>query len=174
MEGARHRLADRAPEPGGDPVAQLARRPAAEGQHQDLLDRHARLDARDRGLDERRGLAGTRAGQHQQRAAGMFDDRALGGVEHRRGDRRRSRQWSHQPIRRAVVHGFIPARHADGFGQPRPGAGQFVRDGGPASPPAVVPATVPATPGQLDPLAGEADTLGKQPLPLLGVQVLGE
>ena len=68
-------------------VAQLGGGPAAEGQHQDLLGVGAGLDPGDHRLDDRRGLAGARPGQHQQRAAGVVDDPPLGVVERRHRDR---------------------------------------------------------------------------------------
>jgi hypothetical protein len=82
VEGERERLPDRAVQPSRDALAQLAGRLAAEGEHQHpgrvqvtVLDpvRHR--------LDDGGRLAGARAGQHEQRAAGMADHSLLRGVE---------------------------------------------------------------------------------------------
>ena len=89
VEGHGDRAAGGAAEPGGDPLAQLLRRPAAEGQDQDLLGREpAPLDPVDDRLDQRRRLAGARPGEHQQRPARVLDDAPLVGVQDR---------WSPRP-----------------------------------------------------------------------------
>ena len=76
-------------QPGGDPGPQVGGGLAGEGEHQDPVRRDpAALDPVDHRLDQGGGLAGARAGQHQQRAAGMVDDGLLGGVEGRCGGRR--------------------------------------------------------------------------------------
>ena len=72
----------------GEPVAQFAGRPPAEGQHQDRVDRHAVGDPGRRRLDQRGRLAGAGTGQHDQRPAAVLDDRLLRGVEDGRGRRR--------------------------------------------------------------------------------------
>ncbi len=71
-----------AAEPGGDPVAQLLGGLAGEREGEDLVGRDALLDAGDHGLDQRGGLAGAGAGQHQERAVAVVDDRPLLLVEH--------------------------------------------------------------------------------------------
>ena len=80
VDGAGDRLADGAPQPGGDPVAQFARGAPAERQQQQVLDRYPRLDPGHRRLDERGGLARARTGQDEQRPPGVLDDPALRGV----------------------------------------------------------------------------------------------
>ncbi len=77
-------LAQRAIQAGGDAVAQFARGPPAERQHQNLLDRHARLHPRHGRLDQRCRLARARPREHQQRPAVVLDHPALRRVEHRR------------------------------------------------------------------------------------------
>ena len=64
----------------------------------------------DRRLDQRRGLAGARTGEHEQRAAAVLDDPPLGGVEHRHG--RTGRAAAHQPV---SGHAAIPTRRPDSF-----------------------------------------------------------
>ena len=81
VEGAGQRLADGPGDPAGDPGAQLGGGLAAEGQDEDLLGVDAGVDPRGDRLDDRRRLAGARAGQHEQRAAGMVDDGLLGGIQ---------------------------------------------------------------------------------------------
>ena len=91
-------------QPGGHPVAHLAGRAAAEGEHQHLVDRDPGADPRRHRLDQRGRLARARPGQHEQRAAVVLDDAALVGVEHRR-DRGGARR-ADEP-----VGGFGHARH---------------------------------------------------------------
>jgi hypothetical protein len=70
VEGHRQRLAGGPAQPGGDALAELGRRLAAEGQHQDPLGRYAApLDPVGHGGHDRGRLAGAGPGQHQQRAA---------------------------------------------------------------------------------------------------------
>ena len=64
----------------------LGRGPAAERQHQDVLDRHARPHPGDRRLDQGRGLAGAGTGQDQQRAARMLEHRPLRRIQTRLSD----------------------------------------------------------------------------------------
>ena len=86
MEGERERLPDRAVQPGRDPLAQFAGRLAAEREHQHPGRVEATvLDPVCHRLDDGGGLAGARACQHQQRAAGMPDHPLLRGVEAERG-----------------------------------------------------------------------------------------
>jgi hypothetical protein len=57
-----------------------------------VIDGDTGLDSCHGGLDECRGLAGSRAGEHQQRTAAVINYSPLRGVEHRRcrnGTRRR-------------------------------------------------------------------------------------
>ena len=78
------------PEPRGDPVAELLGRLAREGQRQHLRRvGAAALDAVDDRLDQRRGLAGAGAGEHEQRPALVVDDALLVVVEDRRPARAR-------------------------------------------------------------------------------------
>ena len=115
VEGAGQRLADGARHPAGDPGAQLGGGLAAERQDEDLLGVDAGVDPGGDRLDDRRRLPRARAGEHEQRAAGVVDDGLLGRVEPRRGggdgarlhepvDRRRSSlprcatpRWKHGP-----------------------------------------------------------------------------
>ena len=114
-ERGRHRAA----EPGGDPVAELLGGLAAEGQRQHRLRaRTPPLDAVDDRLDERRGLAGAGAGEHQQRAARVVDHRLLELVERRGCDRSGPRVG--EPVRR---HRSITSSVTDRTGQRRQGAG---------------------------------------------------
>ena len=83
-DARRHGAAD----PGGDPVAQLLGGLAREGEGQDRVRVGALVDAAHDRLDQRRGLAGARAGQHQERAAVVVDDALLLLVEGRRPRRR--------------------------------------------------------------------------------------
>ena len=74
VEGQRERLPGGPAQPHRDPVPQLLRRLAAEGEHE----HPGRVDASvadpvHHGLDDGRGLARARAGQHQQRPAGVAD-----------------------------------------------------------------------------------------------------
>ncbi len=88
MERPGQRLADRARQPRGDPVAEFRRGPAAEREDQDLLRVDAvALDPVDDRLHQRRGLPGARPGEHEQRPAAVFDHLALRGVEHGSGHR---------------------------------------------------------------------------------------
>ena len=88
VEGGAHRRGGRAAQAGGDPVAQLLGRLAAEGQRQHRLrGRPPPLDAVDDGLDQGRRLARAGAGQHEQRAARVVDHSLLGSVEGRRPGR---------------------------------------------------------------------------------------
>ena len=88
----------RAAEPGGDPVAQLLGGLAGEGQRQHLVGlRAALLDPVDDRLDQRRGLAGAGAGEHQQRPARVVDDALLVLVERGHVDRH---VGPHQAVRR--------------------------------------------------------------------------
>ncbi len=89
VKRAGDRLSNRAPEPPGDPVAQLTGCPAAEGEHQcPLRFDLAVFNPLDNGLDNRGGLAGARPGEHQQRPAAMLDRGPLRVVEHGRDDGR--------------------------------------------------------------------------------------
>ena len=86
MEGKGERFPGRAAKARGDALAEFTRRLPAEGEDQDA----ARVDAapldplRNRG-DDRSGLAGARARQHEQRAALMVDDLLLRLIEARLG-----------------------------------------------------------------------------------------
>ncbi len=89
VEGQRQRPPGRRAQAQGDPLPELLGRLAAEGEHE----QPGRIDATvgdslGHGLDEGGGLAGAGPGQHEQRAALVLDDLALGGVEHRRAGRR--------------------------------------------------------------------------------------
>ncbi len=91
VERHRDRAVRRATEPRGDPRTQLLGRLAAERQHQHLVGAHpAALDPVDDGLDQRRGLAGAGAGEHEDGSAVVVDHRLLVGVE-LRGVGRRTR-----------------------------------------------------------------------------------
>ncbi len=68
-------------EPSGHPVAQLHGGLAAEGEDEDPLGVGAVLDPPGDGLDQGRGLARARSGEHQQRTARVLDHGALVGVE---------------------------------------------------------------------------------------------
>ena len=85
VEGPRRLRLDGATQPGGDPVAQLLRRPPGEREGEDAVRRGPRLDpGGDRG-DERGRLARARAGEHEQRTVTggghRVDDGLLGLVE---------------------------------------------------------------------------------------------
>ncbi len=101
VERAGQRLAYRAGEPPGDPLPQLVRGAAAEGEYQDVLwiDTVA-LDPVDHRLDQRRGLARAGPGEDEQRATAMVDDRALRRVERWGGHRfaRRSHETDVLPL----------------------------------------------------------------------------
>ncbi len=118
VDGRAHRRARRAAQPRGDPVAELLGGLAREGQRQHLRRvRAAGLDAVDDRLDQRRGLAGARAGEHEQRAALVVDDPLLVVVEH---GRQRRRAVAHQAVGGPRAHGAHLAiggrqgRRADG------------------------------------------------------------
>jgi hypothetical protein len=82
VEGEHHRRHDRAALAGRDPGAQIGRRLAGEGQHQHPVRGDPSVhDPVDHRLDQGRGLARTRSGQHQQRAAGVIHDGSLERVE---------------------------------------------------------------------------------------------
>jgi hypothetical protein len=119
VERHRERAPRGAPEPRRHPLAQLVRRLAAEGQHEDLLGREpSSLDPVDDGLDQRRRLARARPGQHEQRAPGRVDHPLLVGVEHRRP--RRARARTDQLVRRRRrAHDAIPAAGSDIAGTAR-------------------------------------------------------
>ena len=118
VEGRAQRRRHGAAEPGGDPVAQLLGRLAAEGQREHRLGAGAALlDPVDDGLDQRRGLAGARTGEHQQRAAGVVDHGPLVGVELGGRDRRGAGRC--EAVRR---HGLITSSAAD-RNRRRPGDG---------------------------------------------------
>ena len=98
VEGHGQRLAGGPPQPGGDPLAELGRRLAAEGEHEHALGvQAAPLDpVRDRGHDGGR-LARPGAGQHQQRAACVVHHGLLRLVQARRrgrGTGRRTRRYA--------------------------------------------------------------------------------
>ena len=75
----------------GDPLPQLGRGPPAERQQQQRLRVDAGRDPGGRSLDQRGRLAAARAGEHEQRAAGVVDDGLLPGLERRRAARSRRR-----------------------------------------------------------------------------------
>jgi len=104
VERAGHRLPGGATQPGGDPLPQLGRGPAAEGQHQHRVQIHpAPADPVGHHLDQGGRLAGARPGQHQQRAARVVQHGALRRVWHESAGRPRG--GSHQPVRRRPVVG---------------------------------------------------------------------
>ena len=103
VDGRADRRAGRATQPRGDPVAELLGGLAREGQRQHLRRvRAAVLDAVDDRLDQRRGLAGARPGEHEQRAALVVDDALLVVVEH---GRQRRRAVAHQAVGGPRAHG---------------------------------------------------------------------
>ncbi len=118
----------RAPESRGHPVAELLGRLAREGQGQDRLGRDPLVDPPHDGLDQRRGLAGAGARQHQQRPAGVVDHPLLVLVERRHLARDRALR-THQVVRRLRGrrgHGNTSSRATDsaatpGRRSPRPG-----------------------------------------------------
>ena len=86
VEGAAHHLPRvpalrRAPEVGACAPEHLARGAPREGQQQHALGRRALVDEPRDARGERRRLAGPRAGEHEQRAAGMGRRGQLLGVE---------------------------------------------------------------------------------------------
>ena len=104
VEGQRQGLAGGPAQPGGDPLPQVLRSLAAEGQDQHPFRVDPALgDPLGHRLDDRRGLAGPRPGQHEQRAARVRHHGLLGGVQARRiGWRRGPAQ---QPVGvRVMVH----------------------------------------------------------------------
>ena len=100
VEGRAHRGRGGPPEARGDPVTQLLGGLAAERQGQHRLGAGATvLDAVHDGLDQGRGLAGAGTRQHEQRPAGVVDDRLLELVEDR---------WRHR-ARRAGARAGRPS-----------------------------------------------------------------
>jgi hypothetical protein len=75
-------------QPARDARPELLGRLAAEGEDKRLVGRETALDPVDDELDERRGLASARPGEHQQRTGrtvgAVLEHRALAGVELRR------------------------------------------------------------------------------------------
>ena len=100
-----------AADPRGDPVAELLGRLAREGQRQDPVGVGALVDAADDRLDQRRGLAGARPGQDQERPAVVVGDPLLLLVEDRRltGERRPDQAVGGRGLR----HRTTPSRGAD-------------------------------------------------------------
>jgi len=86
VKGHGQRLPQGAVQPQRDALAQLLGGLAAERQHQHPagVDAPARYPV-DNGLDDRRGLAGTRTGEHEQRSAAVRNDGPLRSVQRRRG-----------------------------------------------------------------------------------------
>ncbi len=98
VERRAHRGGHGPAETGGDPVAELLGGLAGERQRQDLVGLGAAgLDPVDDRLDERRGLAGARPGEDQQRPALVVDDALLVLVEGGHVDRH---VGPHEAVRR--------------------------------------------------------------------------
>ena len=120
VEGRAQRGRHGAPEPGGDPVAELLGRLAAEGQREHRLRGGAApLDPVDDRLDQRRGLAGAGAGQHEQRPARVVDHRLLERVQRRGCRRERTARGGAGTSSRTIT-----SSAADRIGQRRQGAGR--------------------------------------------------
>ena len=105
VEGPGALRGDGAAQPGPDPLPQLGRGLAAEGQREHPVRVGARLDASHDRLDHRGRLAGARAGQHQQRPVPGTPDPLDHGLLRRveRGGPDGGQRTAQQPVRGVVA-----------------------------------------------------------------------